>query len=132
VARAWCFLVAIAVLFGVAHAGTRYFYCEALGLSVSDPCVHCVHRETPCPIDSLERTPFDCCEVITLPAMPDGARTVQSTVPAASVTALLPAVDESIRSPGVERRLVLLGRERWRAPPRGSGDLHAQLMVFLT
>ena len=31
-------VLAFAVVFGIAHSGSRYFYCEALGLLPSDPC----------------------------------------------------------------------------------------------
>lgn len=130
--RAWCALVAMAVLFGIGQARTRYFYCEALGFSTTDPCVQRAHRDLPCPLASLDRTPFDCCKVITMPSMPEGARSVEPTVPAPGVTAVLPAVEAPLETLRDGRGHVAREGERWRGPPRASGERRAQLMVFLT
>jgi hypothetical protein len=132
VARAWCLLVAIAVLFGVVHAGARYFYCEGLGLSTTDPCAQVAEQRAPCPLASFESAPFDCCQVITMPSMPEGARSVEPTVPAAGVVAVLPAASAVVESR--DRLSVRVAREgdRWRAPPKSAGERRAQLKIFLT
>jgi hypothetical protein len=130
--RAWCALIAVAVLFGIGQAGTRYFYCEMLGLSATDPCAADAHRKPQCPVSSLERTRRDCCEVLTMPSMPEGARSVEPTVPSACVTAVLPALAGFLASlPEGSVRIAWEG-ERWRGPPRASRERRAQLMVFLT
>jgi hypothetical protein len=131
-ARAWCALVAVAVLFGILQARTRYFYCEGLGLSVTDPCAHEV-TEPRCPLATFDRAPFDCCEVVTMPSMPEGARAAEPSVPSAGVIATLPAVGSSVESSwsGDAHRIAWEG-ERWRGPPRASRERRAQLMVFLT
>jgi hypothetical protein len=132
IARAWCALVAIAVLFGVVQARARYFYCESLGLSATDPCAHESHEERPCPLASFDRAPFDCCEVITMPSMPEGARAALPSVPSASVVAILPPVLATIEAASGRGASVAWEGERWRGPPRASRERRAQLMVFLT
>jgi hypothetical protein len=130
IARVWCLVVAVAVLFGVAHAGSRYFYCESLGLSMTDPCAH-EARQAACPLPSIDRAPFDCCQVITMPSMPEGARAVEPTIPSASVVAILPPVSGAVEASRASARVAWEG-ERWRGPPRASRERRAQLMVFLT
>ncbi len=82
-ARASCLLVAIAVLLGIAQAGARYFYCEELGLSASDPCAQGATRLSPCPLASFGQDSFDCCQVLTMRSMPEGARSIVPVVPSA-------------------------------------------------
>jgi hypothetical protein len=132
VARASCLLVAIAVLFGVAQAGARYFYCEGLGLTATDPCVQRATQPSPCPLASFEREPFDCCQVLTMPSMPEGARSAVPVVPSAAVLATLPAVPVADASSWNESVFVAREGERGRAPPSSSSERRAQLMVFLT
>lgn len=132
VARAWCALVAVAVLFGIVQARTRYYYCDSLGLSASDPCAHEVTRGLRCPLASFDRAPFDCCEVITMPSMPEGARAAPRSVPPAGVIAVLPAIGGSVESSCSAGARVAWERERWRGPSRASRERRAQLMVFLT
>jgi hypothetical protein len=135
------FVLAFAVIGGLGQAGVRYFYCEALGLSMSDPCAAgraelrdgVGARGDSCPLTTVDRPSSDCCTVITVPAMPDGARLHEHTIQPASVVALVPARtyagDEgtALVPRGFEQTAV-----RWRAPPRPPGELRAQLMVFLT
>jgi hypothetical protein len=125
-------LVAIAVLFGIAQAGARYFYCEGLGLSATDPCVQGATHRSPCPLASFEREPFDCCQVLTMPSMPEGARSGAPVVPSAAVLAILPALPVADASSWNGSVLVALEGERGRAPPSSSSQRRAQLMVFLT
>jgi hypothetical protein len=125
-------LVVVAVLFGIGQARTRYYYCEALGFSASDPCAHEGHGESRCPVPSLDRSRFDCCEVITMPSVPEGARSVEPIVPSAGVSPLLPALEallQPLRDGGIR---FVWDAERWRSPPRAPGERRAQLMVFLT
>ncbi|HEX3772586.1 MAG TPA: hypothetical protein VHV30_17025 [Polyangiaceae bacterium] len=135
IARAWCAFVAISVLFGVAQAGARYFYCESLGLSATDPCAASAPSETrqpPCPLASFGRAPFDCCQVITMRSMPEGARAIEPSVPSAGVVAVLPPVVGPIEPASGRGPSVARAGERWRGPPRASRERRAQLMVFLT
>lgn len=134
VARAWCAILTLAVLFGIAQAGTRYFYCEALGLSATDPC-QATRAAPPCAPASLERTHQDCCQVITMPSMPsmpERARPVEPGVaPAALVALLPPALGGEVHASACGSRVAREG-ERWRGPPRASRERRAQLMVFQT
>jgi hypothetical protein len=132
-AKAGCLVVAIAVLFGIAQAGARYFYCEAIGLSATDPCAQEATHPSLCPLGSFDRQPIDCCRVITMPSMPEGARSVVPVVPSAGVIAILPPFQRTDTSSWTASVLLLArGSERGRAPPTSSGERRAQLMVFLT
>jgi hypothetical protein len=134
IARVWCAFVAITVLFGIAQAGARYFYCESLGLSATDPCAsrsHETREHERCPLAAVDRAPFDCCRVITMPSVPVGARAIEPGVPSACVVAILPAVLDTLGSAPPRAPIAREG-ERWRGPPRASRERRAQLMVFLT
>jgi hypothetical protein len=125
-------VLALAVICGTTQSGARYFYCEALGLSTSDPCAASAQGGDACPVKSVEPQSIDCCSIVTLPSMPDGARAYERTVAPAGVVALLPASDYvGPRSPprveGFARTALRIER-----PPRPGGELRTQLMVFLT
>lgn len=132
IARASCLLVAIAVLFGIAQAGARYFYCEGLGLSATDPCAQGATHHSPCPLASFGRDPFDCCQVLTMRSMPEGARSIVPVVPSAGLLAILSPVHRADASLWNGRIVVAREGERGRAPPSSSSERRAQLMVFLT
>jgi hypothetical protein len=130
--KAWCLLVGVMVLLAMVHANTRYFYCEALGLSETDPCTPAAHRHA-CPAGALDQGgPEDCCQVIKMPSVPEGARSVEPHVPAAGVGAVVPATEllSSVASWNGGPR-VSAERGRWRRPPRSASERRAQLMVFL-
>lgn len=131
-AKASCLLIAIAMLLGIVHAGARYFYCEGLGLSATDPCLQTATRQSPCPSGAIDRQAFDCCRVITMPSMPEGARSVVPVVPPARFVAVLRPVPRAEASLGNGRALFGGEGERGRAPPASSGERRARLMVFLT
>jgi hypothetical protein len=126
-------VLALAVICGSLQAGARYFYCEALGLSTSDPCCSApAHSGHDCPVQAIERASVDCCSILTLPSMPRAASADKHGVPPAGLTAIL-AVEEYARAPvrpafaGFAR-----GVQRWEGPPRPGGDPRLQTMVFLT
>jgi hypothetical protein len=125
-------LLAVAMVCGTVQTGARYFYCEGLGLASSDPCAQRSDRDERCPFKSFERQTVDCCSVITLPSMPEGARADEATVAPAGVVAVLPAVEDSAARPRSENPRTSQANERWRKPPRSSSERRAQLMVFLT
>lgn len=125
-------LLAFAVLSGIVHAGGRYFYCEALGLLPSDPCAQVSgHADDGSPLDALSEHHADCCEVVTLAAMPRAAQAAGPHVAPAARVAIVPAVSLAggLESAGPSR--VDRASERWRPPPRASSDARSQLMVFL-
>ena len=124
-------VLAVAVVLGIVHSGSRYFYCEALGLSASDPCAAATSEgRGKSPSETLSERAPDCCEIVTLAAMPRAAQAAQTSVaPAPCVAIAALPIDESAGAAppsGVDRALA-----RWRPPPRSSGDVRAQLMVFL-
>jgi hypothetical protein len=124
--------VVVAVLCGTGQAGARYFYCEALGLSASDPCAASSRAEERCPVRSLDGASPDCCSVVILPAVPHGVRAGESTVHPASVVALRPgAAGADTRSDVGESGFGRRGA-RWQKPPRPGRERRARLMVFLT
>lgn len=124
--------LALAILAGPVQAGARYFYCEAFGLSASDPCSGGAPLGHACPFKSMERQAIDCCTVITLPSIPEGASAEEHEVPPARIVAIV-AAREYARSPsGTVAGGFAQGVQRWKRPPRPGGDLRTQLMVFLT
>jgi len=124
--------LALAVLFGTVQAGARYFYCEGVGFSASDPCSARAHGGDSCPLGSVERPSTDCCAVITIPSMPDGARAHEQAVHPAGVVAVMPAGQYASGHAGVGEKGFARRAERWQKAQRPSGELRAQLMVFLT
>jgi hypothetical protein len=130
-ARIGCYLLAFAVLCALVHAGARYFYCEAIGLSPTDPCAQGAAHPARCHDTSVGRLADDCCRTITMPSMPEGARAVAPMVPSAGVVAILPATRAEADACSLSVHVAREG-ERWRVPPRSSLERRAQLMVFLT
>jgi hypothetical protein len=125
-------VLAFAVVFGIVHSGGRYFYCEALGLLPSDPCVVAssdAHSKSP--LCTLSERPADCCEIVTLASMPEAAQAASPSVAPAARVAVLPALWLADRVDAPAPARVDRAFERWRPPPRASNDVRAQLMVFL-
>lgn len=126
------YVLALAVLFGILHSGGRYFYCDAFGLLASDPCAEAAtDNHSKSPLGMLSEHHADCCEILTLAAMPQAAQAVAPSVAPAARVATVPALwlasqNDSVAPSPVDRTLV-----RWRPPPRASNDRCAQLMVFL-
>jgi hypothetical protein len=126
-------LLAAIVLCGIAHAGGRYFYCEAFGLSRTDPCAQSSDAgRTECPSGALHAQDDDCCTRLVLPAIPDGAKAEATRVPAPSLVAIAPAGPRVERVSANDRAAFRSGLVRWRTPPRPPGEARALLMVFLT
>jgi hypothetical protein len=124
-------LLAVAVLTGVSNAGARFFYCEALGLSMTDPCAQASKSE-PCPTDALTDYDTDCCGVIVLPAMPPAVRTASLDVPRASEVGVRAASWDVDRSALLQQPARDPVRPRWHPPPRSPNEVRSRLMVFLT
>jgi hypothetical protein len=125
-------LLAFAVVFGVLHSGNRYFYCEALGLLPSDPCAAAssdAHGNSP--LQTLSERAADCCEIVTLGAMPPAAQAAGPSVAPAARVAIVPALWLAGHIDSEAPLRVDRAFERWRPPPRASSDLRVELMVFL-
>lgn len=114
------------------QAGARYFYCEAVGLSASDPCAGSAGERSACPLRSLQRSTVDCCTIITLASMPVGDPVAPCAVHPAGVSAMVPAGEYAEVRPAAGHEGIARRMGRWHKPPRPSGELRAQLMVFLT
>jgi hypothetical protein len=132
VAAAARLVLAFAVLLGIVHSGGRYFYCEALGLLPSDPCAEAARDDhNKSPLGVLGERRADCCEIVTLAAMPQAAQASGPGVAPAARVAVMPACGlagwTDFARPSRRGRAF----ERWRPPPRASNDVRAQLMVFL-
>ncbi len=132
VAAAVHLVLAYAVLFGIVHSGGRYFYCEALGLLPSDPCAEASHdARGKGPLGMLDEQRLDCCEVVTLAAMPPAAQgAAPGVAPAASVAVppsfWLARLVDSASPPRLGHAF-----KRSRPPPWASDAVHSRLMVFL-
>jgi hypothetical protein len=125
-------VVAAVVVCGLPQSGARYFYCEALGLSSTDPCVQAAeHRGAECPAQFEER-PIDCCKVVRLPLLPRAARIAEAGIARSRWVALLPPVHTSPVRDGFAEAPPVRVLQRWRAPPRTSERVHKHVMVFLT
>jgi hypothetical protein len=125
-------VVALAVLFGVVHSGGRYFYCPAMGLLASDPCAAAASdTRRKSQRGALSETHVDCCEVVTLPSMPEGARPGEAAIPPAFQVAIVPARARTSPTAAIEQSRAERRFARWRPPPRSANDARAALMVFL-
>jgi hypothetical protein len=125
-------LVAFVVLAGIAHSGARYFYCDALGLATIDPCVRGSGGDVEtCSTRSLQEHRDDCCRIITLPSIPNGARLEGPFVPPAAVLSTVSA-EGYVRAFDDQTRSQSMVLARWRTPPRSAHEVRSQLMVFLT
>jgi hypothetical protein len=125
-------LVAAVVVCGLAQAGARYFYCEALGFSCTDPCAQpAEHRRAECPT-RVEQRPIDCCKVVRLPLLPRAAKAAEAGIEPSPWVALLPPVHASPVLDGFAEAPPRRVLERWRAPPRTSQRVHERVMVLLT
>lgn len=127
--------LSLAIVCGFAHANGRYFYCEAMGLMATDPCATPAHGRERSGNPPAEAGPgdADCCQIVTLPSLPEGTAAPSSAVPPAPLVGVFaPALaDRRLRAPGT---LPALAHAPWRSPPRSAAQARAraQLMVFLT
>lgn len=128
-------LLSFAILSGFARANGRYFYCEAMGMMATDPCAAAAaHRGERTDGPSTEARPghSDCCEIVTLPSLPQGTTTASSAVPSPALVALIPGAPLADLLLGRARAHPDRARERWRPLRRSAAQARAQLMVFLT
>lgn len=127
-------LLSFAILSGFAHANGRYFYCEAMGLMASDPCAAAATRgeRAETPLTEVRQGNSDCCEIVTLPSLPQGTMTASSAVPPPALLAVVPAAPLlNLRFDGARARSDG-AHHQWRPVHRSAAQARAQLMVFLT
>ena len=125
-------LLSFALLSGLGHANSRYFYCDAMGLLQADPCAAAVQRDGDPAGAQLRATQLDCCEVGTFPPLPQAATPASRQVSPPALVALIPAVPDLCQLLPSSRERPNRSSGRWRAPPRSAGELRARLGVFLT
>ncbi|MGH7436625.1 MAG: hypothetical protein ACRENE_13205, partial [Polyangiaceae bacterium] len=94
-------VLSLAVLFGTVQSGGRYFYCEALGLMPSDPCAQASSAAHGGPVGTLSEQHTDCCEVVTLAAMPQAAQVADFGVPPTPCAGIVAAPSPSASMPFV-------------------------------
>jgi hypothetical protein len=114
------------------HSGSRYFYCEALGLLPTDPCAQASKGDAgKSPLGTASERTDDCCEVITLAAMPQAAQAAGPSIAPAACVAVLPArgLADAADLPAAAPRDRAF--DRWRPPPRAPNDVRVELRVFL-
>lgn len=128
-------LLSFALLSGFARANGRYFYCEAMGMMATDPCAAAAaHRgeQSDSPLREARPGHSDCCEIVTLPSLPQGTASASSAVPPPALVALVPAAPLRDMQLGGARAHPDRAREQWRPLRRSAAQARAQLMVFLT
>ena len=125
-------VLAVALFFGMVQSGSRYFYCEALGLLPTDPCAQASNGDHgKSPLGTVSERTDDCCEVITLAAMPQAAQAAGPSVAPAACVAVLPALGLADATDLAATATRNRAFDRWRPPPRAPNDVRTQLMVFL-
>jgi len=124
------------MLSGLARANGRYFYCEAMGLMATDPCAPAAQETRPVSGSMAAReareSHADCCEVVTLPSLPDATNVSSPAVSPPALVAVLPAEPAPDAQLRVPRAWSDRAFEHGRAPRRSAAQARAQLMVFLT
>lgn len=126
-------VLAVVVVAGALQAHARYFYCEGLGLSATDPCGAARTPREACPLPIVNRQVVDCCGVLTMPAVPEGTSPREPAVWPPSQADVVPFVEfASASSTGPSDGGRGRSGEARRKPPPTPRELRAQLMVFLT
>ena len=116
---------AVALLCGAVRTQYRYFYCEAMGLLLDDPCSR---GDAPTGQPTAAPVHRDCCTVVVVPGLPSAASTPLAAIPPTPLLAWLPFVAQTRR---LGSRTERYARPSERAPPSAS-ERRAELMIFLT
>ena len=130
---ALCLLFACVFASGIAHAGARYFYCDAMSELLAAPCCPSASSETrgSGATEYPTVTAPECCHAEALPVLPQATSGAAPAVHAAPLIALVP----SPKRDAMERLLPPCVRGRFTAslaPPLLASEKRARLMVFLT
>jgi hypothetical protein len=125
--------LAFSLVSSLSLAGASYYYCDAMGLTASDPCQGADRSSQGCePTGSLRKAKADCCEKITLRSMPPGAASADLVVPPAPLLAILAPAELVSAAVAALPRASLPGLERWGPAPPLASEMCAQRMVFLS
>jgi hypothetical protein len=126
-------LLVLALVSSLSLAGTHFYYCEAMGLTRSDPCQasgEAISTRNTAPAIGESHT--DCCKRVTLASLPIGARAADRGVAPSPLEAIVVPAAFVQSQRATEVRALSSGFERWRPPRRPASEVRAQLMVFLT
>ncbi len=130
---ALCVLFACVFASGIAHAGARYFYCNAMSELLAAPC--CPSASDDARASGATEAPIvttpECCHAEALPALPQATSGDAPAVHAAPLLATVPSPkhDSQERFLSPPLRAVLIASS---APPLLASERRARLMVFLT
>jgi hypothetical protein len=124
-------VVAFAIVADMGQVGARYFYCESFGLLRHDPCrAFEIADGTPAsPKDEACPEHEDCCQVLSVPSLPNGTTNAACHVPPPLLVAVLRAA-QLLGPQGTTSHRAAIALERWRPPPHTAGQRCAELMVF--
>jgi hypothetical protein len=120
-------VVAVLVL-GVLRAGSRYFYCDAMGTAFANPCCGGAHHED---ADSaqVEARPDDCCKARSLGSLPFASIPILPPPPAAPFVAVVQ--NDAVAPLQVPPPRGAIGANPTGPPPDSPSTHRTRLMVFL-
>jgi hypothetical protein len=133
VAALFALVVAFCIVSDMGQVGARYFYCESFGLLRHDPCrnFELAARGSASPKGEARPEQTDCCQVLSIAPLPNGAMSAGCHVPPASLVATH-RVSQLLNPRDTTARGAAIALERWRPPRRSAGERCAELMVFRT
>jgi hypothetical protein len=114
----------LSLLFGVARAGSRYFFCSVMQQVREDACCH----RAAAPVSEIDVADCDCCKAHRVAALPPALLEARGLTPPSPLAVLTPPLPE-LSPHGVARPPRWMPRPR-AGPPRATD--HARLMVFLS
>jgi hypothetical protein len=114
----------LSLIFGVAQAGSRYFFCSVMQQVREDACCH----RAAAPLNEIDVADCDCCKAHRVAALPHALLEARGSTPL-SPFALLPTTVPQRSLNGVAHPPRWTPRPR-AGPPRATD--HARLMVFLS
>jgi hypothetical protein len=130
---ALCVLFAWVFASGIAHAGARYFYCNAMSELLAAPCCPTASSEAraSAATEAPTVTAPECCHAEALPALPQATSSAAPAVHAAPLLATSPSPKQDTLQRLLPPRLraVVIASS---APPLLASERRARLMVFLT
>jgi hypothetical protein len=121
-------VIAAVLVLGVLRAGSRYFYCDAMGTVFANPCCGGAHHED---ADSaqMEARPDDCCKARSLGSLPFASIPMLPSPPAAPFVAVVQNHAVAPLQVSPPRRAI--GAKPTGPPPISLSTHRTRLMVFL-
>ena len=121
-------LAAMVVLFGIAQAGSSYFYCPAMHMVMEAPCCGQSSERDEAPVAEVHSS--GCCERHTVGALPSsaGANAAPFVFAPALIAVLAVATAQSL-TPSADARRIF--DHEGRAGPIALARQRAELMIAL-